>query len=235
MALPKHIRPEYSTTIPSTGKRIKYQPFSVKEEKVLVLAAETNDQDEVTNAITNVLERCVTSPADFKVSELALFDIEYLFLKARSKSAGEKIKLNITDPNDETFTVEHEINIDKIIIDRNEEHTDLISISDNTMIKMRYPDISFFEEGINTDNINETTTLVGRCISQIVIEEEVYNSEDMSPGELNEWLDGLTTEEFQKIAKFFKTMPKLRHTFTLKNTNTGKDFTVVLEGLADFF
>ena len=200
-----------------------------------MLAAETNDQDEVTNAITNVLERCVTSPADFKVSELALFDIEYLFLKARSKSAGEKIKLNITDPNDETFTVEHEINIDKIIIDRNEEHTDLISISDNTMIKMRYPDISFFEEGINTDNINETTTLVGRCISQIVIEEEVYNSEDMSPGELNEWLDGLTTEEFQKIAKFFKTMPKLRHTFTLKNTNTGKDFTVVLEGLADFF
>ena len=235
MALPKHIRPEYSTTIPSTGKRVKYQPFSVKEEKVLVLAAETNDQDEVTNAITNVLERCVTSPTDFKVSELALFDIEYLFLKARSKSAGEKIKLNITDPDDESFSVEHEINIDKIVIDRNEEHTDLISISENTIIKMRYPDITFFEEGIKTENINDTTQLVGRCISQIVIDEEVYNSEDMSPGELEEWLDGLTTEQFTKISKFFETMPKLKHTFTLKNTNTGKDFTIVLEGLADFF
>ena len=97
MALPKNIRPEYSTTIPSTGKRIKYQPFSVKEEKVLVLAAEGGDTDEVTNAITNVLQNCVTSPADFKVADLALFDIEFLFLKARSKSAGEKIKLNVTD------------------------------------------------------------------------------------------------------------------------------------------
>ncbi len=119
MALTKHIRPEYSTTLPSTGKRIKYQPFSVKEEKVLILAAESNDPDEIINAITNVLQNCVTTPADFKVEELALFDIEYLFLKTRAKSAGEKIKLKVTDPNDQTFTKEHEINIDKITVEKN--------------------------------------------------------------------------------------------------------------------
>ena len=235
MALPKNIRPEYSTTIPSTGKRIKYQPFSVKEEKILVLAAEGEDQDEITNAISNVLQNCVTTPADFKVEELALFDIEFLFLKARSKSAGEKIKLNVTDPEDETFTVEHEINIDKIGIEKTEGHTDLVEISDGVTIKMRYPDISFFNEGVNVNTINDTTALIARCIDSIVFDEEVYNAVDMTPGELDEWLDQLTTEQFQKISEFFTTMPKLKHSFTVKNTNTGNDFTIVLEVLADFF
>ena len=235
MALPKNIRPEYSTTIPSTGKRIKYQPFSVKEEKILVLAAEGEDQDEITNAISNVLQNCVTSPADFKVEELALFDIEFLFLKARSKSAGEKIKLNVTDPEDETFTIEHEINIDKIGIEKTEGHTDLVEISDGVTIKMRYPDISFFNEGVNVATINDTTALIARCIDSIVFDEEVYTAVDMTPGELDDWLDQLTTEQFQKIVKFFETMPKLSHTFTLRNTNTDKDFSITLEGLADFF
>ena len=235
MALPKHIRPEYSTTIPSTGKRIKYQPFSVKEEKVLVLAAESNDPDEITNAISNVLQNCVTTPADFKVEELALFDVEYLFLKARSKSAGEKIKLRVTDPGDETFTVDHEINIDKIGVEKNKDHSDLITLTDTITIKMRYPDISFFNEGISTDSISSTTNLIGRCISQLVIDEEVFDKSEMSEGEIEEWLDGLTTEQFTKISEFFSTMPKLKHTFTLHNTNTDKDFTINLEGLADFF
>ena len=235
MALPKHIRPEYSTTIPSTGKRIKYQPFSVKEEKVLVLAAESNDPDEITNAISNVLQNCVTTPTDFKVEDLALFDVEYLFLKARSKSAGEKIKLRVTDPGDETFTVDHEINIDKIGVEKNKDHSDLIQLTDTITIKMRYPDISFFNEGISTDSISTTTSLIGRCISQRVIDEEVFNKSEMSDGEIEEWLDGLTTEQFTKISEFFSTMPKLKHSFTLHNTNTDKDFTIELEGLADFF
>ena len=235
MALPKNIRPEYSTTIPSTGKRIKYQPFSVKEEKILVLAAEGGDTDEVTNAISNVLQNCVTSPADFKVGDLALFDIEFLFLKARSKSAGEKIKLNVTDPEDETFTAEHEINIDTIGIKRTEGHTDLIELSEDVQIKMRYPDITFFNEGVNVATIDQTTALIARCIDCIVSGEVVYNSVDMEPGELDEWLDTLTTEQFTKISEFFQTMPKLKHSFTVKNTNTGNDFTIELEGLADFF
>ena len=235
MALPKPVRPEYNTTIPSTGKKIKYQPFSVKEEKVLILAAESQDPDEVTNAITNVLRACITSPQDLRVDELALFDIEYLFLKTRSKSAGEKIKLQVTDPNDETFTVEHEINIDKIKVEFRDDHTDIIDVSEGLSVKMRYPDITFFSEGVDVSNISGTTKTVGRCIAQIISGDEVYNRADITDAEMEEWMEGLTTDQFQKLAKFFETMPKLKHEFTKKNTNTGNEFTIKLEGLADFF
>ena len=235
MALPKNIRPEYTTTIPSTGKRVKYQPFSVKEEKVLILAAEGGDLDEITNAIGNVLRSCVTSPSDFDVDTLALFDVEYIFLKARSKSAGEKISVTIQDPNDESFTTEHEINIDTIGIKRDEKHTDLIELSDGSTVKMKYPDITFFNEGISMTNIAETTSLIARCVESIVIGEEVYSAVDMENGEVMEWLEGLTTGEFQKISSFFETMPKLKHTIKAHNPNTKEDFEIHLEGLADFF
>ncbi len=235
MALPKHIRPEYSTTIPSSGKRIKYQPFSVKEEKVLILAAESQDTDEITNAISNVLSRCITSPADFNINELALFDIEYLFLKTRAKSAGEKITVNVTDPEDVSYSVEHEIDIDKIRIHKTEGQSELIEVSDDVKIQMKYPDISFFNEGVATTNIIETTSIIARCVSQIIIGEDIYTSKDMTTSEVTEWLDGLTTEQFAKISKFFETMPKLKHSFTKKNPNTGNEFTINLEGLADFF
>ena len=235
MALPKPARPEYSTTLPSTGKRIKYQPFTVKEEKVLVLAAEGQDPDEITNAITNVLSACITTPADLKVDELALFDIEYLFLKTRAKSAGETIKVKVQDPDDLDFVAEHEINIDKIKVKKDPEHTDLIDLGNGLMIKMRYPDISFFNEGINISTVADQIDLIARCVSQVVDGEEVYQSEDMSAGELTEWLESLTSDMFSKIANFFTTMPKLSHEIKAKNTNTGNDFTIKLEGLADFF
>ena len=235
MSLPKPVRPEYSTTIPSSGKKIKYQPFSVREEKVLILAAESGEQDESTNAIINTLERCITSPSDFKVDELALFDIEYLFLKTRSKSAGEKVTVRVTDPNDSTYSVDHEIDIDKIKVVKNPDHTDLIDISENVKIKMKYPDITFFSEGIDIDNIASSIKTISQCVSQIVIEEEVYNSADMTTEEVSDWLEGLTTEQFGKISQFFMTMPKLSHKLTLKNKKSGEDFTVVLGGLQDFF
>lgn len=235
MALPKQIRPEYTTTLPSTGKRVKYQPFTVKEEKVLVLAAESNDVDEISNAISNVLSNCITSPTDIQIKDLALFDIEYLFLKARSKSAGETITIKVTDPNDSTFSTEHEINIDKIRVEKDESHSDLIELADGVSIKMNYPDITFFNEGVNTNTISDTVSLIGRCVNSIVAGEEVFAKADMEPGEIDDWLDGLTSEQFQKISKFFETMPKLKHSFTMKNTNTGEDFTIELEGLADFF
>ena len=126
--LPRPTRPEYSTTIPSTGKKVKYNPFSVKEEKILVLASEGNDTEEITNAIVNVLQNCITSPSDLKIEDLALFDIEYLFLKARAKSVGEAINLRVTDPDDETYTVSHSINIDRIGIDRTQDHSNVIFI-----------------------------------------------------------------------------------------------------------
>ena len=235
MALPKPIRPEYNTSIPSTGKRIKYQPFTVREEKVLILAAESGETDEITNAISNVLERCVTTPADFKVKDLALFDIEFLFLKARSKSAGEKITVRVSDPDDATYSVDHEINIDKIGIKETEGHADIIKLSDELSIKMRYPGIDFFNEGIDISSISSSISLMTECIVQIVHEDEVYNSADTSKKELEEWMESLTSDQFKKVMSFFETMPKLSHSVTLNNKNTGKDFTVTLEGLSDFF
>lgn len=234
MSLPKRVRPEYSTTIPSTGKKIKYQPFSVREEKVLMLAAESEDNDEIANAVSNVLMACVTSPADFNVDELALFDIEFLFLKARARSAGETVKVLVTDPNDETYSTEHEINIDKIAVQKNAEHTDLIDLGD-AKIKMKYPGIDFFAEGVSVDTIAASVKTLSKCILQIVIGDEVYNKGDMVDGEIEEWLEGLTAEEFKTVMSFFDTMPKLAHKITLKNTKTGKNFTVTLEGLRDFF
>jgi hypothetical protein len=233
--LPKPIRPEYNTSIPSTGKKIKYQPFTVKEEKLLILAAESQDQDEITNAIINVLQNCITSPSDLDVEELALFDIEYLFLKARSKSIGEKIDLIVTDPDDTDYRVEHSINIDKIGIDRTPDHTDIIKINDNMTLKMRYPDITFFNEGVDVGSVTRSIKTIGRCVSSLVVDDEVFNRSDMQEGEIEEWLESLTNAQFKKVTEFFETMPKLRYKFTLKNERTGKDFEIVLEGLADFF
>lgn len=234
MALPKPSRPEYNTEIPSTGKKIKFQPFTVREEKVLILASESQNNDEIANAITNVLESCVTT-AGFKVSELALFDIEFLFLKCRAKSVGEKLEVNVTDPNDSNYSVTHEIDVDKINVTRNKEHKDLINLTEDTSIKMKYPGIDFFVEGVSLNNISDRLDLASQCVSQIVIGEEVYNKEDMTTNEIQEWIEGLTSVQFSKLMDFFATMPRLAHKFTLKNKNTGKNFTIELEGLADFF
>ena len=233
--LPRPTRPEYSTTIPSTGKKVKYNPFSVKEEKILILASEGGDTDEITNAIVNVLSNCITSPAELSIEDLALFDIEYLFLKARAKSVGESIELQVTDPNDETFTTTHSINIDRIGIDRTADHSNVIFISDDTQVKMKYPDISFFSDGIDMSSLTESLETIGRCIDSIVVGDEVYERIDMNEIEISEWLEGLTSEQYRRIINFFTSMPRLRHSFTLRNDNTGKDFTITLEGLADFF
>ena len=234
MALPKPSRPEYSTKVPSTDKSIKFQPFTVREEKILILASESQDNDEIANAITNVLESCVTSPG-FKVSDLALFDIEYLFLKARAKSVGEKLEVNVTDPNDETFSTVHEIDVDKIQVQKNKDHKDLIELGEGTAIKMKYPGISFFVEGVSMASITDRLDLAADCVEQIVVGEDVYNREDMTNEEIQEWIESLTSVQFTKVMEFFITMPRLAHKFTLTNTNTKKKFSIELEGLSDFF
>ena len=234
MGIPKPVRPEYSATIPSSGKRIKYQPFSVKEEKVLILAAESKDLDEITNAIHNVIKSCVTT-AGFDPNDLALFDVEYLFLRCRAKSIGESISVKITDPSDPSYTVDHKILIDKIQVHKEKSHKDVIELDDKLSIKMRYPDISFFNNGIDISDVAAGVSTISRCISQIVVDGEEYNREDMTNKELEEWIEGLTQAQFTKLRVFFETMPRLQHKITLKNKNTGNDFTVVLEGLSDFF
>ena len=235
MALPKSIRPEYNTTIPSSGKKIKYQPFTVKEEKVLILAAESQEMDEISNAVSNVLSSCISSPSDFKIQDLAIFDIEYLFLRTRAKSAGETLSVKVTDPEDPTYAAEHTIEIDKIAVQKNKDHTNLIDVTDDVKVKMKYPGIQFFTEGLKIDGYEDSLKTVSRCVSQIVVGEEVYNESEMTLEEIEEWVEGLTTEQFSKILEFFKTMPKLKHTIKKKNPKTGKDVVVELEGLADFF
>lgn len=235
MPLPKPVRPEHSTTVPSSGKKVKYQPFTVKEEKILILAAEGNNIDEISNAIENVLTNCITSPADFKVADLALFDIEYLFLKCRAKSVGETVEVRVTDPNDPNYTVTREINVDQIKVQKTEGHTDLIDIDESIKIKMQYPGLAFFAEGLKIDNIADSMETVAKCVSSIVVDDEVYNRVDMTDAEITEWLEALTSSQFGKIMQFFTTMPKLKHTLKCVNKNTGDDFSVVLEGLADFF
>ena len=233
MALPRPTRPEYSTTIPSSGKKIKYSPFTVKEEKVLILAAEGGDEDEITNAVINILKACINTTVD--IESLALFDIEYLFLKTRAKSAGEKVSVMLTDPDDETFSTPVDILIDKIGVKKTEGHSNIIDISDDIKLQMKYPDISFFTSGIDVTNFQSSLELMAKCISSIIVEEEVINRVDMEEGEVLEWLEGLTKEQFDKITQFFETMPKLEHKVTAHNTNTDKDFSITLRGLADFF
>lgn len=233
--IPKLTRPEYSTTIPSSGKKIKYHPFTVREEKILMLAAEGGEQDEITNAVVNCLSRCISSPSDIEIESLALFDIEYLFLKTRSKSVGELISVLVSDPNDEDFSAEVEINIDKIGVKKTEGHSQLIKVDENVSVQMRYPDISFFSSGIDLSSVASTIDLVARCIDQIIVDDEVYNKEDMSPEDIIEWVEGLSQKQFSQFVEFFSTMPKMSHTITAKNTNTKKNFSVTLEGLADFF
>ena len=233
--LPKLSRPEYSTTIPSTNKKIKYHPFTVREEKILMLAAEGGDQDEIINAVTNCLRTCISSPSDIDVESLALFDIEYLFLKTRSKSVGEVINLVVTDPDDQDFSADVEVNVDKIGIKKTEGHSQLIKIDGEVSVHMRYPDITFFNTGVDLSNVSSTIDVISKCIDQIIVGDEVYNKEDMSSVEITEWVEGLSQKQFTLFVEFFTTMPKMSHTITAKNTNTKKNFSVTLEGLADFF
>ena len=235
MGLPKPIRPEYNTTVPSTGKKIKYMPFTVREEKVLILAAESEMPDEISNAVANCLRNCITTPADFDVDSLALFDIEYLFLKCRAKSVSEKITVNVTDPDDENYKVPVDIAIDKIGVYRDPEHEELIDLGNDMSLALTYPGLSFFAEGVSLDDIDGVIGVICRTFKQLVCGDEVFNRDDLSDDEIKEWIESLSSEQFQKVNKFYSTMPRLKHEIKAKNMTTGKPFTVTLEGLADFF
>ena len=234
MPLPKIATPTYELELPSTGQTIQYRPFLVKEEKLLVIALESDDTKQITTAIKAVIKSCVLTKG-IKVEQLPTFDIEYLFLKARAKSVGEKLEVQVTDPGDETYTTTHEIDVDKIQVQKNKDHKDFIKLDEDTAIKLRYPGIDFFVEGVSLASISERLDLAAQCVEQIVIGEEVYNREDMTTNEIQEWIEGLTSVQFTKVLEFFVTMPKLAHKFTLTNPKTKKKFSIELEGLSDFF
>jgi len=238
MPLPKISTPTYELELPSTGKKIEYRPFLVREEKLLVLALESQDTKQISTAIKNVIKNCIETKG-IKVEALPTFDIEYLFLNIRGKSVGEEIEVNIICPDDDRSTVLTKINVDDIQVQKNSEHSNKIKLDDTLMMEMKYPSLDQFVKSnfdLESDNnMEQSFELIASCIDKIYNEEEVWVAADVTKKELNEFLDQMNTTQFKQIEKFFETMPKLSHTVTVKNPNTGVESEVVLEGLSSFF
>lgn len=243
MPLPQQTAPQYDLVLPSNGKKLKFRPFFVKEEKILIMASESQDISQISSAIKQVLESCIVSKG-IKVEALPVFDIEYLFLNIRAKSIGESIDLEITCGDDGKTKVPITVYVDEIQVQKPDDHTDIIDLDTGYFIKMKYPSLTqFIEENFDTstktkkskDDIDRTFKLISTCIDSVYNEEEAWSASDCSQKELLEYIEKLTPIQYKKIEKFFATMPKLSHTLIVTNPVTGKDNEVTLEGLSDFF
>ena len=238
MPLPKIVTPTYELELPSSGQTIKYRPFLVKEEKVLVLAMESEDTKQITNAIKAVLKSCVQTKG-IKVEQLPTFDIEYLFLNIRGKSVGESLEVNIICPDDGETTVTVDINLDEIEVEKSDDHSNKIKLDANLMMEMKYPSLDQFIKN-NFDfkeenQMDQSFQLIATCIDKIYSEEEVWATADCTKKEVNEFLESMNSSQFKEIEKFFETMPKLQHTVEVTNPKTKVKSEVLLEGLASFF
>ena len=236
--LPKIATPSYSLEIPSLKKEIKYRPFLVKEEKILIIAMESEDPKQIANAVKTVISNCILTRG-IKVEQLATFDIEYLFLNIRGKSVGESVDILITCPDDGTTQVPMSINLDDIQVEFDKEHSRDIKLDDNLTLRMRYPSMQEFVKSnfvVGEEiSVDDTFDMIISCIEQIYSEEESWAASDSTKKELKEFLEQLTSQQFKDIEKFFETMPKLSHTIKVKNPNTEVESEVVLEGLTSFF
>ena len=239
MPLPKINTPTYEMTLPSTGKKIRYRPFLVREEKILIMAMESENMTEITNAIVQILSDCILSK-DVKVESLATFDIEYLFLNVRAKSVGENVEVNVTCPDDGETQVEMTIDIDTIKVQKTRGHKNIIKLDDELSMKLKYPSLeqvveSNFETADGLSEVGQSLSMITSCVEMIYSQEESWEASDYSKKELDEFIEQLNTKQFKEIEKFFTTMPKLSHTIMVKNPKTGVESEVVLEGLASFF
>ena len=238
MPLPKIATPTYELELPSNGKTIQYRPFLVKEEKLLVIALESEDTKQITTAIKAVIKACIKTRG-VKVEALPTFDIEYLFLNIRGKSVGEDLDVNIVCPDDKETEVKVNINLDDIQCKKNPDHTNKIKLDDNLMMEMKYPSLDeFIKSNFDLEEKNQmdqSFDLIARCIDKIYSEEEVWASEDCTKKEMSEFLESMNSSQFKEIETFFETMPKLSHTLKVTNPKTNVESEVVLEGLASFF
>jgi hypothetical protein len=236
MALPKIGIPTYELELPSTGKTIKYRPFVVKEEKVLLLALESEDDKEIKNAVKDLIKNCVQSR--IKVEDLPSFDLEYIFLKIRAASVSEEISMMVTCQDDNTTQVEAKININEVKVFKPEGHTNKIMLDDHTGIVMNYPgmdrfiDSEFLNKDIKTDEVFD---FIADSVDQIFNEEEVWDSSTTSKKEMKEFVETLTAKQFEVIQNFYETMPRLLHKFKVANPNTGEESEYTIEGLQNFF
>lgn len=238
MPLPKISTPVYHLTLPSTGKEIKYRPFLVREEKLLLLALESEDTKQITEAIKTVIKNCIETRG-IKVELLPTFDIEYLFLNIRGKSVGEEIEVNVICPDDEQTQVPVKINIDEIEVHKFDDHEKNINIDGEITLEMRYPSLDQFIKNnfdFNAENdMDQAFDLISSCIDKIYTKDEVWSTSDVTKKELQEFLDQMNSSQFKLIEKFFETMPKLMHKIEITNPNTKVKSEVVLEGLTSFF
>ena len=222
--------------IPSTGKKIRYRPFLVKEEKVLIIAMESEDPKQMASAVKDVISNCILSRG-IKVNDLSTFDIEYLFLNIRGKSVGEEVEVLVTCPDDNTTRVPVSINLDDIQIQNNKEHCKDIKLDDNLTLRMKYPSMNeFIKNNFGAAMaVSDTFDLITSCVDQVFSEEESWASSDCTKKELSDFIEQLSSKQFKDIEKFFETMPKLSHTIKVVNPNTKVESEVLLEGLQSFF
>ena len=234
MALPKVVAPTYELELPSNGKKIKYRPFLVKEEKVLLIAMDSGDEKQITQATVDVINACVTSR--IKIEDLPSFDLEYVFLKIRAASVGEEITVNVVCLDDNKTKVQHTININDVEVFKPKGHTEKVMINKNVGVIMKYPKLDhFIDFGVRGETNMDGLDIIVGCIDQIFDGEDVTESSDCTPKELKEFIESLTQRQFNKVSKFFETMPKLQHKFEVVNPNTKKSSTYTLEGLQSFF
>ena len=242
MPLPKIVTPTFELTLPSNKKQIKYRPFLVKEEKVLIIAMESGNTTQITNAVKDVLKNCVLTRG-IKIDSLPSFDIEYLFLNIRAKSVGESVDLIITCPDDGETQVDATVYVDEIQVVIPEGHTSEIKIDDTITLKMKYPSLQefidnnfdFTKTNNSEETINKSFDVVASCVDMVYTANESWSAGDVTKKELVEWLETFDANQFKGIERFFDTMPKLSHTLTVKNPKTGIESDVVLEGLSSFF
>ena len=240
MPLPTIETPTYELKMPSSGKKIKYRPFLVKEEKILIIALESRNQNEITNAVKDVLKKCILTRG-VKVDDLPTFDIEYIFLNIRAKSIGEDIRLTVTCPDDRETQVPVTIYVDEIKVTKPEGHTTDVVIDDKLTLRMKYPSLNqFVENNFEVDDdpevlVNKTFKVVADCMDTVFTEEDAWEAKDYTSAERVKFVEQLNSKQYKKVENFFATMPKLSHTIEVVNPNTKKKSSIVLEGLADFF
>ena len=241
MPLPKINTPTYELTLPSNRKKVKYRPFLVREEKILVLALESEDQKQITDAIIQIIGDCLITK-NIDVTKLPTFDIEYLFLNVRSKSVGETVEVNVTCPDDGKTKVETSINIDDIKVVKDKNHKLIVQLDDKYSMKLKYPSLDQFVENnfdfemaAPNESVSAAMSMLSSCIDMIYDEEESWDASESTKEELDDFIDQLNTKQFQEVEEFFRTMPKLSHKLKVTNPQTGVESEVVLEGLASFF
>ena len=236
MALPKLTTPTYELEIPSTDEKIKYRPFLVKEEKILMMAMESKSSADITQAVKDIVSECTFNKV--KIDDMPMFDVEYIFLNIRSKSVGEVSKLKLLCPDDNKTYADVEVNLSEVKVQVGDDHTNKIELGNGMGMIMKYPTIdSFKESGIRDINPNNMLEVISTCILQIYEEEgkKVYDTKDQTKKEVTDWIEQLNTKQFKDVQNFFETMPKLKHEITIKNPKTKKESKIMLNGLNDFF